>query len=214
MRTIPLREFDANPSLHSEITTVLENGGLVCHPAPSGYKLVADLGSPAAITAMLQAKRRVGHAPSLVFVPDESWVDRVAESVTDEARKLMRGLWPGPVTLLFKASEELHPKVRKPLTKAKGWLGVRVPDDPFCLRVVRAFGRPLLVSSANLSSKRGAHSLAQVKKNFGRTVELLVDAGDIAPAEKSTLVDVSNGSPSVIRAGAVTEERVLAALAG
>jgi L-threonylcarbamoyladenylate synthase len=214
MKTIPLAQFDSNPSLHNEIVQVLEQGGLVCHPAPSGYKLVADLGSPAAITAMLQAKRRVGHAPSLVFLPDAGWVDKVAENVTDEARRLMRGLWPGPVTLLFKANEDLHPKVRKPLTKAKGWLGVRVPDDPFCLAVVRAFGRPLLVSSANLAAKRGAHSLAQVKKNFGRTVDLLIDAGDIAPAANSTLIDVSNGSPSVVRAGAVPEERIAAALAG
>lgn len=214
MKTIPLREFDSNPSLHDEIKTVLERGGLVCHPSPSGYKLVADLASPAAITSMLQAKRRVGHAPSLVFLPNETWIDEVADEVTVEARRLIRALWPGAATLLFKASEDLHPKVRKPLTKAKGWLGVRVPDDPFCLAVVRAFGRPLLVSSANLSSRRGAHSLAQVKKNFGRTVALLVDAGDIEPAANSTLIDVSNGSPSVVRAGAVTEERILAALAG
>jgi len=214
MKTIPLREFDANPSLHEEVKHVLERGSLVCHPSPSGYKLVADLGSPDAITAMVRAKRRVGHAPSLVFLPDETWVDKVAGAVSAEARKLMRGLWPGAVTLLFKASEDLHPKVRKPLTRAKGWLGVRVPDDPFCLAVVRAFGRPLLVSSANLSSKRGAHSLAQVKKNFGRTVDLLVDAGDIPPGTGSTLVDVSNGSPAVIRTGAVPEERILAALAG
>ena len=212
MKTIPLRDFDSNPTLYKEVVEVLEKGGLVCHPAPAGYKLVADLGSPEAITAMLQAKRRVGNAPALVFLPDARWVDKVAESVSDPARKLMKAFWPGPVTLLFEASKDLHPKVRKPLTKAKGWLGVRVPDDPFCLAVARAFGRPLLVSSANLASKHGAHSLAQVKKNFCHTVDLLVDAGDITPSENSTLVDVTTATPSVVRAGAIPEEKVLAAL--
>lgn len=214
MKTIQRRELESDPSLYKEVVQVLEKGGLVCHPGPAGYKLVADLGSPEAITALIQAKRRVGNAPSLVFVPDASWVDKVAENVTRDARKLMHAFWPGPVTLLFKASEDLHPKVRKPLTKAKGWLGVRVPDDPVCLAVVRAFGRPLLVSSANLASKHGEHSLAQVKKNFGNTVGLLIEAGDLTPGASSTLVDVTTDTPAVVRAGAVSEARIREVLGG
>lgn len=214
MRTILLRELEANPSLYRDIAKVLEDGGLVCHPSAAGYKLVVDLGSPEAVTAMLQAKRRVGNAPALVFLPEKKWVAQVAETVTEDARKLMRAFWPGSVTLLFAASQELDPKVRKPLTKAKGWLGVRVPDDPICLAVVRAFGRPLLVSSANLAAKGGEHSLAQVKKNFGRALDLLVEAGDLAPGGKSTLVDVTSEKTAVVRAGEVSEEQVRAALAG
>ena len=214
MKTIALTEFRADPGRYAEAARILEKGGLVCYPAPSGYKLVADLSSPAAITAMLQAKRRVKNAPALVFVPDASWVAEVADAVSADARRLMSELWPGPVTLLFAANEELHPKVRKPLTKAKGWLGVRVPDDEVSRAVVAAFGRPLLVSSANLARKRGAQSVAQVKKNFGRTVDLLIDDGDIEPRPNSTLIDVTGSAASVVRAGAVAEDRIRAVLAG
>jgi L-threonylcarbamoyladenylate synthase len=214
MKTILLSELDNDPTQLKQIADTLDDGGLVCLPASSGYKLVADLASPGAITSMLQAKRRVKNAPALVFVPDASWVDRVAAVVSDEARRLMQRFWPGPVTLLLKASDDLHPKVRKPLTKAKGWLGVRVPDDKISLGVVRAFGRPVLVSSANLARKHGAHSVAQVKKNFGRTVGLLVDAGDLTPSDNSTLVDVSGPGVSVVRAGAITEDSIHEALAG
>ena len=213
MKKIVFSEIDSNPQAIQQISEVLASGGLVCLPATSGYKLVADLGSPTAITAMLQAKRRVKNAPALVFVPDDGWVDKVAATVTDEARTLMRCFWPGPVTLLFKASEELHPKVRGPLTKAKGWLGVRVPDDDLWRQVLDGFGRPVLVSSANLARKHGAQSVAQVKKNFGRTVDLLVDAGDVRDSVNSTLVDVSNGTVAVIRAGVVTEQHIRDALA-
>ena len=214
MKKIDFSALESNPQTIEQISEVLASGGLVCLPASSGYKLVADLASPGAITAMAQAKRRVKYAPALVFVPDDGWVDKVAAAVTDEARTLMRRFWPGSVTLLFKANEDLHPKVRKPLTKAKGWLGVRVPDDSISLAVVRAFGRPVLVSSANLARKRGAHSVAQVRKNFGRTVDLLVDAGDVEPSANSTLVDVSGPGVSVVRAGAVTEDSIHEALAG
>lgn len=212
MRTIPFPEISKDPKKYEEVGAVLEQGGLVCVPTPSGYKLLADLASPKAVTAMLQAKRRVKNAPSLVFVPDATWVERVVDSVSEEAKRLMRELWPGPLTLLFKAGERIDPKVRKPLTKAKGWLGVRVPDDAVSLGAVRAFGRPVLVTSANLADKGGAHSVAQVKKNFGRTVDLLVDMGDVTPAARSTLVDVSDGAPKIVREGAIGEERISAIL--
>ena len=214
MRTIPSTEIQNDPSLYSQIKEVLESGKLVSFPTHSGYKLAADLDSPSAVTSMIQAKRRVKNAPALVFVPDVTWVEKVAANVSDNAKNLMEALWPGPVTLLFKANEALHPKVRKPLTKAKGWLGVRVPHDEVALAVVKAFGRPLLVSSANLSSKQGARSLAQVRKNFGRTVDLMIDAGDLAGAPSTTLVDLTKDVPSIIRAGAVPEEDIQRALTG
>ena len=71
-----------------------------------------------------------------------------------------------------------------------------------------------MVSSANLAKKKGANSIAQVKKNFGRTVDLIVDAGDLPQNPASTLVDVSNGAVSIIRAGAIGEDLIMGALAG
>ena len=214
MKTIKFSELQSNPQLYKQIGEALANGELVCIPTPSGYKLMVDLGSPSAVTAMIHAKRRIKNAPALVLLPDRSWADKVASYISPDAHRLMASFWPGPVTLLFKAGDSLHPKVRKPLTKAKGWLGVRVPEDDVSSMVIAAFGGPVLVSSANLAKKTGAHSLAQVKKNFGRTVNLLVDAGDLSPGEKSTLVDVSNGAVSVVRSGAIAKASILEALAG
>ena len=214
MKTIKFSELQSNPQLYKQVGEALSNGDLVCIPTPSGYKLMADLGSPSAVTAMIHAKRRVKNTPALVLLPDRSWADKVASFISQDAHTLMDRFWPGPVTLLFKAGDSLHPKVRKPLTKAKGWLGVRVPEDDVSSRVIAAFGKPVLVSSANLAKKKGAHSIAQVKKNFGRTVNLLIDAGDLSPGEKSTLVDVSNGAVSVVRSGAIAKDSILEALAG
>jgi L-threonylcarbamoyladenylate synthase len=214
MRVIALSDIRENPDRLDDIKQILESEKLICFPAASGYKLAADFGSRSAIVAMIQAKRRVKNAPSLVLVPDQSWVSQIAEEVSDEAERLMQALWPGPATLLFTPSETIDPKVRKMLTKATGWLGVRVPDHDVSIDIVRAFGRPLLVSSANLARKHGACSVAQVRKNFGRTVELLVDAGDLTEGPKSTLIDLTKGQPVVVRQGAVSEETVAGVLAG
>ncbi len=213
MKSILLADIQKDPSLYSEIGQVLENGGLVCFPSPSGYKVAADLESPAAVISMIQAKRRTKNAPSLVLVPDQSWVKKVAEVVSGEAEALMKALWPGPVTLLFEASSALPAKVRKSLTKAKGWIGVRMPEDEISKGVVQSFGKPILVSSANLARKHGERSVAQVRKNFGRTVDLLVDAGDLSEGPNSTLVDLTKDKPSVIRIGVISEETIQRVLA-
>jgi L-threonylcarbamoyladenylate synthase len=212
MQTITRSDLEANPTLYQQAKKILDAGGLICFPSASGYKLAADLSSPEAINRMLQAKRRVKNAPALVFVPDEKWVKEVAATINDAARALMKRYWPGPVTLLFEPNEAIDPKVRKPLTRAKRWIGVRVPEDEIPGGIVRSFGRPLLVSSANLATKQGATSVAQVRKNFGRTVDLLIDAGDLVEKAKSTLVNVTESGASVIRAGAVEEKDILAAV--
>jgi L-threonylcarbamoyladenylate synthase len=212
MKTIPAAQYKSNLEIITQINQTLENKDIVCIPTPSGYKLLADLNSPDAVSSMLLAKRRTKNAPSLVFVPDKSWILKVANQISKEAHKLMNTFWPGEVTLLFSANDNLHPKVKRAITKAKGWIGVRIPSHDLSLDVVKSFGRPLLVSSANLAQKKGAHSLAQVKKNFGRTISLLLKDGDIQPSAGSTLVDVRTDKIKVIRHGAVKEEDILSIL--
>ncbi len=213
MKTVSYTEFKENPSILNEMNDILADDGIVCIPTPSGYKLMANLESQRAVMAMIQAKRRVRSAPALVLVPDRTHVENIADSISSEASRLMSELWPGPVTLLFAAGEGLPPKIRKPLTRAKGWLGIRVPDAGIAQTVVKSFGKPLLVSSANISRKGGAGSLAQVKKNFGRSISLMVENGDLSMSRSSTLVDVTRDIPRIIRAGVVSEETIQATLA-
>ncbi len=208
MKTIPLSLIESNPLLYNEINETLENSGIVCFPSRSGYKLAADLSSTNAVMNMQTAKRRIKNAPALVLVPNEEWVSTLAVDVPEAAKSLMKAFWPGPLTLLLTASEYLHPKVVRPLTKAKGWLGVRMPDDEIASKILEKFGKPLLVSSANLASKHGAHSAQQVRKNFGRTVDIMIDAGDLSVYESSTLVDLTHNEPEIIRAGVISETAV------
>lgn len=212
MKTIPLSSIQSEPTLYNQVKDTLEESKIICFPTPMGYKLAADLSSPKAVMSMLQAKRRTQNAPSLVLVPDETWVSTIASHVPDVARALMKTFWPGPMTLLFPASEALPAKVRRSLTKAKGWVGVRWPGDDVSTEILRVFKRPLLVSSANLAKKQGAHSAGQVRKNFGRTVDIMIDAGDITDQTRSTLVDMTKGHPSVIRAGSISEADILSVL--
>ena len=211
MKTISLRKLTEDPAAHAEVQRVLAAGGLVCLPAGASYRIVADLTSEQAVSRLLQSKRRTGNAPALVFVGSEGMLRQVAAEVCPVRQRLMKAFWPGPLTILFTPNPQLPERVVKPLVRANGKLGVRIPDDPVVVEVLRRFGRPLLVSSANPEKKKGASSPAQVRKNFLGRVEVFIDAGDLPPAVASTVVDIRDGAVAVTRAGAIETAAVMAA---
>lgn len=190
------------------IVDTLDGGGVVCLPCNGKYRLIADLTDETAVMGVIQAKRRVSKAPSLVFVADENMLDDIADDIDPKARQLIKSLWPGPLTIRFDARRDLPRDVRKILVKATGKVGVRIPDDVFCHQIVQKLGRPIYVSSANKENKRGETSPAQIRQNFFGRIGLFVDAGDLTAGPSSTVVEVKNGEVKVVRDGHVPAEKI------
>lgn len=214
MKNIALSELERDPGLYREVVRVLEAEGLVCFPGRGAYRIAADLTSPKAVGLLIQSKRRTGKAPALVFVADEEMLARVAAEVSETARRLAQAFWPGSLTLLFEAHPDLPQKVVKPLTKANGRLGVRVPANEVARRIVAEFGGPLLISSANVTRKQGSASPAQIRKNFMGKIDLFVDAGDLPPGGSSTVVLIDGDACKVTRPGSITAEEIHKAAGG
>ncbi len=213
MRTITLAELQQEPELYGEIAAVLRGGGLACFPTGRQYGIAASLLDEDAVIRLVQAKRRAKRAPSLVLIPDRAVLSQVTGDVPEAAESLMRQFWPGPLTILLRPSEELPRKVRKTLAAKKDdKLGVRISSAPVTADVVAAFGGPLLVTSANLSRKVGSLSVAQIRKNFARTVDLIVDAGDLPADLPSTIVDPECDATPIRREGSIPAGRIQALL--
>lgn len=214
MRTITRASLDDSPDLYDELAEVLREGGLICLPVGRHYSIAASLMDEDAVIRLVQSKRRSKRAPSLVFVPDRDALGQVVADVPDRALALMNAFWPGPLTILFRPGACLPRKVTKTLAaKKKDRLGVRITQEPVAQRLVDAFGGPLLITSANLASKVGSSSQAQVRKNFARAVDVMVEAGDVGVADPSTVVDPESDDRPIVREGAVPSDRVLALLA-
>lgn len=211
MKMIELDDEQCGSQCFKELAGVLKNDGIICFPAESNYRLGASALSPKAVNTLVAAKRRSRHAPALIFVSGPEMLDSIAASVPPIGLKLAQTFWPGPLTLLIEPGDIFPKKVRKTLTKATGLIGVRVPGHPVARGIVERFGKPILVSSANLAKRAGATSPAQVRKNFGRQVEAMVDLGDLPPAVPSTLVGILGASIEIRRQGAVSEEKIRAA---
>jgi L-threonylcarbamoyladenylate synthase len=203
MKVLPVADAAARIS---EITNVLTDGGLACFPMGGAYRIAADARSEAAVMRLMQSKRRSRHHPALVLVADLAAASAIVSGTSwRTTRRFAERLWPGPLTLVLPPSDELPSKVRKMLARATGHVGIRVPDEPLAAAIVRRFGGPLLLSSANLEQKPGANSAAAVQQRFSRAVDVWIDAGDIAAAMPSTIIEVTEGSWHVIRDGAVSQ---------
>lgn len=213
MRTIDLQDLIRGNEI-ANVRACLESGGIVCLPCRSSYRIFADLTNPKAVNALLFSKHRTAKAPSLVFIPSYEALKKVASDVPAPAKKLAKKLWPGELTIRFLPNEDNIPApILKSLTKGGGKLGVRVPSEPWILRLLKDIDRPLLVSSANRERKNGASSPAMIQKNFISHVGIFVTAGDIPQTAPSTVIDFINGAAVIKRPGSITQEKIDAILA-
>ena len=213
MRTIELQELMRGTEFVN-VRSCLESGLIVCLPCRSSYRILADLTNPKAVNALLFSKHRTAKAPSLVFIPNYDALKTVATHIPSKAKVLAKALWPGELTIRFSPNEETIPTpILKHLTKSGGKIGVRVPSEPWLLRLLREFDRPLLVSSANRERKNGASSPAMIQKNFISHVSIFVTAGDIPQSLPSTVIDFADGEPIIKRIGSISEAKIEALLA-
>lgn len=201
MKVIPVAEASQRVD---EIASALAEGGLACFPVRGAYRIAADVSSEDTITRLMQSKRRARNHPTLILVRDLASARSVVSGTQwTTTKRLAERLWPGPLTLVLPPSDELPAKVKKLLTRASGKIGIRVPDDPIASAVLRAFGKPMLLSSANVEQKPGSSSAATVRQRFLNAVDVWVDAGDLKPSPPSTVVEVTDGAWKVLRDGAV-----------
>ncbi|MCE9579810.1 MAG: threonylcarbamoyl-AMP synthase [Deltaproteobacteria bacterium] len=206
MKILPLADARNHAA---DLATILASGGLVCFPIGGIYRIVADARSDAAINRLMQSKRRARNHPALLLVADLAAARAVVKGTAWRlTQRLAQRLWPGPLTLVLPPSDDLPPAVKKLLTRATGALGIRVPDEPLATDVVRAFGGPLLVSSANLEQKPGATSAAAIRQRFVHTVDLWIDAGDTRPGPPSTIVELSETTWTLVREGAISRAQL------
>lgn len=210
MKSVTLPEFLNDEAQQQAAAAALrEEEGLICFPCRGTYRIAASLLSEGAVLELLQTKRRSKHKPALVLVSEVAMLEQIASEIPDGARRLIEALWPGDLTLRLPLDRgELPRKVYKELSKPDKKVGFRLAVSPAAQLLVRCAGVPLLVSSANLSQKAGAASVAAIRKHFSRDVALFIDSGDLPAAPASTIVDFNDAGYKVVREGTVSQETI------
>ena len=210
MQTLALDAFILDAGLQAMAGEMIQaREGLVCFPCENSYRFGVSLMSVQGVLNLMQTKRRAKKGPALVMVTDPDMAARVAGPIPDSARKLMDAFWPGRVTLRLPLSKDLPRKVYKELAKPDGMVGLRHPGNTVAAQLVAAAGVPVLVSSANRAKKVGSSSVASIRQQFTRAIDLFIEAGDLPAGPPSTVVEFTrDGEVKITRPGEISEEEI------
>ena len=182
---------------------ILGQEGILVFPTSGLYGLGADAFCTEAIRRVFAIKRRPAHQPLLVLLSGIHDMDRVVRTVPDYA-ELLLGLWPGGITVIFKAGDA----VPASLTGGTGKIGVRVPAHPVAKALVEQFGGPITGTSANLSGCPATARVMDLDPEIRRQVDMVLDAGTLAGGPGSTIVDVTCWPVRVLREGVVPRQAI------
>ncbi len=192
-----------------EAAAHLRLGRVVAIPTETFYGLAADALSEAAVARVFTLKGRARHLPLPVIVASLAMLEKVAE-IPPLARVLAQKFWPGPLSLIMPAREVVPPI----LCGGTGKLAVRVSSHPAASGLAMALGGPITATSANLSNRPGLLTAAEVEREMGEGLAMILDAGRAIGRTGSTILDVTVDPPVVVRPGMVPEELIRRYLAG
>lgn len=187
----------------AEAVSAVRRGELIVLPTDTVYGIGADAFTPRAVNALLQAKGRGRDMPSPVLVGTVRAAQALVEDFGTYGQDLIDEFWPGALTLVCRANSTLA----WDLGDAKGTVAVRMPLHQLALELLKETG-PLAVSSANRSGAPPARTAGDAEAQLGESVEVYLDDGPSGDAAPSSIVDLTGAVPRLLRAGAISEERL------
>jgi len=190
------------PEVMRRAGELIRRGGLVAFPTETVYGLGADAFDEKAVARVIEVKGRPGDNPLPVQVASHEQVGELAASVPETARKLMGAFFPGPLTIVLHASA----RVLAVVTAGTGKVGIRMPDHPVALALIREAGRPIVAPSANVSGQAPPTTAEEVLAELRGKIEMILDAGPSRLGIASTVIDLTESPPKVLRAGSLTED--------
>lgn len=182
--------------------SLLRGGGLVAFPTETVYGLGAAARDEVAIRRLFAVKGRPADNPVIVHIAHADDLLSVAAVVPPLARDLAARFWPGPLTLVLDARDDVPTVTTGGLTT----VGVRVPDHPLALALLREAAIPVAAPSANRSGRPSPTTAAHVVADLGEDVDAVLDGGPSGLGVESTVVDARGTVPVVLREGMVTRE--------
>jgi L-threonylcarbamoyladenylate synthase len=183
----------------SEAARIISTGGLIAFRTDTFYGLGVDPLNSAAVAKIRKLKGREDNKPILVLISDMDQLDRFVGEKSGIFGLVAVGHWPAPLTLIGPARAELPLE----LTARTKTIGVRLPDDENVRALVRACGGALTATSANVSGEPPARTAKEVEEYFPKGINLIIDGGDVTATEPSTVLDLSEAEPRLVREGAI-----------
>ncbi|MBQ9732840.1 MAG: threonylcarbamoyl-AMP synthase [Clostridia bacterium] len=192
----------------SRAAEIVKGGGLLAVPTETVYGLAANGLDGEAVKKIYEVKGRPDVKPLSLMVAGREAMDAYCEDVPAAAYALADAFWPGPLTIIMK-SRGIVPEI----VRAGGsTVGLRCPDHPLTLDVLRRSGLPLAAPSANPSGQPSPKTAQKVAEYFDGKIDAILDGGECGIGTESTIIDLSAPEGRILRKGALSEVEINAAL--
>ena len=206
MKTLLLSAADGQtPVIAADI---IKNGGLVAIPTETVYGLGANGLDEAAVARIFEAKGRPQDNPLILHISDASEMERFCHDIPQAAYDLADAFWPGPLTMVLPARDI----VPKRTTGGLSTVGVRCPDHNVTREIIRLSGVPIAAPSANISGKPSTTTAAHVLHDHDGRIAAVVDGGASRVGVESTIVDLTDERPRLLRPGGIGPEQLMEVL--
>ncbi len=197
-----------DPHTAQTAAQIIRDGGLVALPTETVYGLGANGLNETAVAKIFQAKGRPQDNPLILHVAQASDIEKFCHSIPQAAYDLAAKFWPGPLTMVLPARSSVPLSTRANLPT----VAVRCPDCEITREVIRLSGCPIAAPSANLSGKPSTTTAQHVLHDHDGKIDAIVDGGACRVGVESTIVDLTEERPRLLRPGGVTPEQLLAVL--
>jgi len=184
------------PRLIKQVVDILKQGGVIAYPTDTTYGIGCDIFNKKGVKNIYQIKKRDPRKPFSFICADLSDVANYAQ-VSNFAFKIMKRHLPGPYTFVLEATRIVPDSV---VTRQKT-VGIRIPENPIALSIVRELGHPLVTTSANISGEDVYHDPLDIEDALGHMLDAVIDGG-ILRGDASTVISLIDDRIDVLREGA------------
>ncbi len=203
MQLIKISETNFEEVLSSAVDE-LKNSGIIAYPTETFYGLGTKFDIENSLKRLYDIKQRPKEKPMPLIIGNKDLLPVVAESINRLGLSFIERFWPGPLTLILPAKENLSDYI----TAGTGKVAVRIPGESFALSLAKTANFPIIATSANLSGMPPAQDTEAVIRYFGDKIDLVFDGGSTTGGLPSTIVEVTGDEITILREGAISTESI------
>ena len=205
---VAMKEEAPDPAAIRRAGEIIRKGGLVAFPTETVYGLGGDALNPESSRKIYAAKGRPSDNPLIVHICRYEDIDLIVSEVPPEAEKLAEAFWPGPLTMIFRKNS----LVPKETTGGLDTVAIRFPSNRIAQALIDAAGGFIAAPSANRSGKPSPTLAKYCKEDLDGRVEMIIDGGEVGIGLESTIIDLTDGEPTILRPGYIDQKKLEAVL--
>jgi len=194
-----------DPNSILQAVKILNSGGVIAFATDTIYGIACDANNEKAVKKLYKLKKRDEEKAIAVFVKDLDMAKKIA-IFDDLSLKIANKFLPGALTLILPKKD--NNKISNLVNKNNQYIGIRIPNHEFSLKLLEKFSGILAVTSANIADQKPAENILQIQQYFLDDIDLIIDAG-VLENKSSTIVKVNNDKIQILREGLITQEEIL-----